>query len=114
MLGRGAEPVGRRGCNVKALVIQNGFGLENLGLVERPEPTPGPGQVLVRVRAASLNYRDLMIAKGQYNPRLQLPRVLGSDGAGEAAARGGGATGRKPGDRGARSSFPCRTARHRA
>jgi NADPH:quinone reductase-like Zn-dependent oxidoreductase len=84
---------------MKALGISNGFGLDNLGLIDRPEPTPGPGQVLVRVRAASLNYRDLLIAKGMYNPRLQFPRVLGSDAAGEVAAVGSGVTNWKPGDR---------------
>ncbi|MBX9584919.1 MAG: NAD(P)-dependent alcohol dehydrogenase [Gemmataceae bacterium] len=77
---------------MKALVIQNGFGLENLAVADRPDPAPGPGQVVVRVRAASLNYRDLLIAKGAYNPRLPLPRVLGSDGAGEVAAVGPGVT----------------------
>jgi NADPH:quinone reductase-like Zn-dependent oxidoreductase len=84
---------------VKALVIQNGFGLENLATVDRPDPTPGPGQILVRVRAASLNYRDLLLAKGQYNPKLQFPRILGSDAAGEVAAVGAGGTRWKPGDR---------------
>jgi NADPH:quinone reductase-like Zn-dependent oxidoreductase len=77
---------------MKALVLHTAFGLENLAVVERPDPTPGPGQVLVRVRAASLNYRDLLIAKGQYNPKLQFPRVLGSDGAGEVVATGPGVT----------------------
>ena len=38
-----------------------------------PSPTPGPGEVLVRIRAVSLNYRDLLISKGLYNPRLRLP-----------------------------------------
>jgi NADPH:quinone reductase-like Zn-dependent oxidoreductase len=84
---------------VKALVIQNGFGLDNLALSDRPDPTPGPGQVLVRVRAASLNYRDLLVAKGQYNPRLQFPRVLGSDAAGEVVALGAGVTRFRPGER---------------
>jgi len=84
---------------VKAIAIQNGFGLDNLVLVDRPDPTPGPGQVLVRVRAASLNYRDLLVAKGQYNPRLQFPRVLGSDAAGEVVAVGGGVTRYRPGER---------------
>jgi NADPH:quinone reductase-like Zn-dependent oxidoreductase len=84
---------------VKALVIHTAFGLENLAIVDRPEPNPGPGQVLVRVRAASLNYRDLLMARGQYNPKLPLPRVLGSDAAGEVAAVGAGVTRFKPGDR---------------
>jgi NADPH:quinone reductase-like Zn-dependent oxidoreductase len=84
---------------VKALVIHTAFGLENLAVVDRPDPIPGPGQVLMRVRATSLNYRDLLIAKGQYNPKLQFPRVLGSDAAGAVAAVGAGVTLWKPGDR---------------
>lgn len=84
---------------MKALVIQNGFGLENLALTDYPEPTPGAGQVLVRVRAASLNYRDLLLARGHYNPKLSMPRVLGSDAAGEVVAVGSGVTRFKPGDR---------------
>ncbi|HEV3436089.1 MAG TPA: NAD(P)-dependent alcohol dehydrogenase, partial [Gemmata sp.] len=84
---------------MNALVIQTGFGLENLAIEERPTYTPGPGQVLVRVRAASLNYRDLLIAKGHYNAKLNLPRVLGSDAAGEVAAVGEQVTKFKPNDR---------------
>ncbi len=84
---------------MKALVIQNGFGLENLAAVERPTPKAGPGQVQVRIHAASLNYRDLLLAKGQYNPKLGLPRVLGSDGAGEVVALGEGVTGVKLNDK---------------
>jgi len=84
---------------VKALVIQNGFGLENLAVVERPDLAAGRGQVLVRIRAASLNYRDLLIAKGQYNPKLSLPRILGSDGAGEIVALGEGISRFKLNDR---------------
>ncbi|MDB5313507.1 MAG: adhT 2 [Gemmataceae bacterium] len=84
---------------MKAFAVQTAFGLDNLALVDRPDPTPGPGQVVVRVRAAALNYRDLLIAKGQYGRGPQLPRVLGSDGAGEVVAVGGGVTRWKPGDR---------------
>lgn len=91
---------------MKALVIQNGFGLENLAVVERPDPTPGPGQVLLRVRAASLNFRDLLLAKGAYNPKLQFPRVLGSDAAGEVVAVGAGVTRWKPGDHVANAFLP--------
>lgn len=84
---------------MKALVIQTAFGLENLAFEERPDPVPGPGQVLVQIRAASLNYRDLLIARGIYNPKLKLPRVLGSDGAGEVVAVGDGVTKFALGDR---------------
>jgi NADPH:quinone reductase-like Zn-dependent oxidoreductase len=91
---------------VKALVIQNAFGLENLAFEDRPDPKPADTQVLVRVRAASLNYRDLLIAKGQYNPKLKFPRVLGSDAAGDVVAVGKGVTKFKPGDRVANSFMP--------
>jgi NADPH:quinone reductase-like Zn-dependent oxidoreductase len=84
---------------MKAFACRSGFGLDNLGLIDLPDPTPGPGQVLVRIRAASLNYRDLLVVRGQYNPRVQFPRVLGSDAAGEVVAAGVGVTKWKPGDR---------------
>ena len=84
---------------MKALVLQNGFGLDHLALVERAEPTPGSNQVLVRIRAASLNYRDLLIARGQYSPKMELPRIQGSDGAGEIVAVGANVKGYKVGDR---------------
>ncbi|AMV26262.1 Alcohol dehydrogenase [Gemmata sp. SH-PL17] len=91
---------------MKALVIQPTFGLENLAVVDRPDPTPGPGQVLVRVRAISLNFRDLLLAKGLYNPKLQFPRILGSDAAGEVVATGSGVTRFNAGDRVANCFMP--------
>ena len=91
---------------MKALVIHTAFGLDNLGFEDRPDPTPAPGQVLVRVRAASLNYRDLLLAKGLYNPKLKFPRVLGSDSAGEVVAVGSGVAKWKPGDRVANCFMP--------
>jgi NADPH:quinone reductase-like Zn-dependent oxidoreductase len=66
---------------------------------ELPDPVPGPGEVSIRLRAASLNYRDLMVSKGVYNPRLKLPLVPLSDGAGEVVATGAGAVRFKPGER---------------
>jgi NADPH:quinone reductase-like Zn-dependent oxidoreductase len=74
------------------------FGIDSLEFVERPSPTPGPGEVLVLVRAISFNYRDLLMVKGQYNPKLAFPRIPCSDGAGEIAAVGEGVTAWKPGD----------------
>ena len=84
---------------MKVLALQSGFGLENLSLVERPIPEIDAHQVLVRIRAASLNYRDLLIVKGQYNPKLVFPRVLGSDAAGEVVGVGVGVTRFQTGDR---------------
>lgn len=79
---------------------------DGLVLDELPEPKPGPGEVAIRVRAASLNYRDLMMIRGQYNPKLALPIVPLSDGAGEVAAVGPGVTRFKPGDRVAGAFMP--------
>lgn len=84
---------------MKAWEIQGGFGLDKLTLAERPDPRPGPGQVLIRVRAVSLNYRDLLTVGGQYNPKQKLPLIPCSDGAGEVVAVGDGVTRVKPGDR---------------
>ena len=84
---------------MKVLAIQSKFGLDHLAFEDRPDPVPGSGQVLVRVQAGSLNYRDLLIARGMYNPKLAFPRVLGSDGAGDVVAAGSGVQKFKVGDR---------------
>jgi NADPH:quinone reductase-like Zn-dependent oxidoreductase len=84
---------------VRAIEIQGAFGLDHLALVERPDPTPGPGQALVRLRAASLNFRDLLTVEGTYNPKQKLPLIPCSDGAGEVVAVGEGVTRVQPGDR---------------
>ncbi|MDP6349961.1 MAG: NAD(P)-dependent alcohol dehydrogenase, partial [Chloroflexota bacterium] len=52
------------------------YGLDNLHLVTRPDAQPGPGEVLVDVRAISLNYRDLSTIEGRYARSLELPAVL--------------------------------------
>ena len=75
------------------------FGFEHLRMTERPEPQPGHGQVAVAVKAVSLNFRDLLIVKGMYNPKMPLPRVPGSDAAGEVIAIGPGVTRVAVGDR---------------
>ncbi len=84
---------------MKAYQLGEPFGLEALRLLDLPEPEPGPGEVKLRVRAVSLNYRDLLIAKGDYSRRLPLPLVPGSDGAGEVASVGEGVRHFAPGDR---------------
>ena len=75
------------------------FGLEHLRLQQRPDPTPGPGQVLLRVRAVSLNYRDLLMVQGLYNPRQRLPLVPCSDARATVEAIGDGVTRVAVGDR---------------
>jgi len=77
---------------MKVIEIQGGFGLDHLTVAERPTPEPAAGQVLLRMRAASLNYRDLLTALGKYNPRQTLPLVPCSDGVGEVVALGNGVT----------------------
>ena len=84
---------------MRAVEIRGSFGLDNLALVERPDPRPGPGQALVRLRAASLNYRDLLTVEGKYNPKQKLPLIPCSDGAGEVVEVGEGVTRVKPGER---------------
>lgn len=75
------------------------FGLQNLRLHDAPLPEPGPGEVLVRVEAASLNYRDLQIAEDRYGPPISLPLVPGSDLAGRVAAVGPGVSRWQGGER---------------
>ena len=76
----------------------NAFGLDNVSLEPVTLPALGPTDVHVRLHAAALNYRDLMVVLGQYNPRMQLPRILGSDAAGEVIAVGPAVTRFQPGD----------------
>lgn len=64
---------------------------------EVPDPTPAPGQVLVRLAAASLNHLDVWVRKGL--PSVPKPRILGADGAGVVEALGAGVAGFEPGDR---------------
>ncbi len=75
------------------------FGLEHLKTSELPMPEVAPGTVLIRIHAVSLNYRDLMVVKGLYNPRMALPRIPCSDGAGEIVAIGEGVSRVAVGDR---------------
>jgi NADPH:quinone reductase-like Zn-dependent oxidoreductase len=83
---------------MRSYVIEE-FGLDNLRLIDAETPRPGPGEILVRVRAVSLNFRDLMVVSGTYNPRMKLPAVPGSDCAGEVVEIGDGVAEWKVGDR---------------
>lgn len=75
------------------------FGKDGLRRTERALPEPGPGQVRIRMGAVSLNYRDLMMLLGLYNPRQPLPLIPCSDGAGTVVTVGEGVTAWRPGDR---------------
>src|SRR5215470_9371770 len=62
--------------------MQGPNGIDGLALVEKPVPQPGKAEVLVRLTAATLNYRDLITVKGGYGSRQKFPLVPLSDGAG--------------------------------
>ena len=74
-------------------------GIDALHFCDRDVPTPGAGEVLVRVRASSLNYRDYMIVLDPAGRGIQMPRTPNSDGAGEVVEIGDGVTRFKAGDR---------------
>jgi len=82
------------------------FGIDQLHQVTMDDPAPGPGQVLVKLNAASINYRDFMICAGQFAPPEDLPIVPLSDGAGEVVAVGDGVAGLEPGDHVSPLFFP--------
>jgi NADPH:quinone reductase-like Zn-dependent oxidoreductase len=94
------------GSKMRAYQIERLGSLDGLVLAERDMPSPGAGQVLVRVRASSLNFRDLMILNGQYPMPIPPGRVPLSDGAGDVVAVGAGVTRFKAGDRVINSFFP--------
>ena len=85
--------------------LRNTNGIESLKQADVPTPKPGPGQVLVRVRAVSLNYRDLLVVSGMYPGTLPLPLVPASDGAGEVVEVGPGVHRWNVGDRVAGTFF---------
>lgn len=80
-------------------IVDPGKGLESWRLVELHEPNPGPGQVLIRVKAASLNSRDLAVMNGYFPIPPKENAIPVSDGAGEIIALGAGVTRWSIGDR---------------
>lgn len=84
---------------MKAYEIRGSFGLSNLTKTERPDPEPSTEEVLLRMKAASINYRDVLMIAGLYNPKQTLPLIPLSDGVGEVIATGAGVTRVAVGDR---------------
>jgi NADPH:quinone reductase-like Zn-dependent oxidoreductase len=88
-----------------ALRLSGDFSIDALTFDTVDLPQPQPHDVVVRIRAVSLNYRDLMLVKGLYDPNVEKPRIPCSDGAGEVVAVGSAVTGFVPGDRVVASFF---------
>lgn len=84
---------------MKAYQITGSDGLQSLALTELPDPTPAHGEVLVRIKSVSLNYRDYMNVVGLHGVSGPVPRIPCSDGAGEIVACGPGVQEWKIGDR---------------
>jgi NADPH:quinone reductase-like Zn-dependent oxidoreductase len=84
------------GVGMRAVAI-DGYGMDAVGIVDLPDPQPGPGEVTVRVRAAALNHLDLWTLSGALKISHEFPYVLGADAAGEIAATGEGVRGLQPG-----------------
>lgn len=83
---------------MKAYRYESRIGLDALRPVERPDPEPGPNEVVLRMKALSLNYRDLAIARGHYHAAVPPPLIPISDGAGEVVAVGHAVTRFRIGD----------------
>jgi NADPH:quinone reductase-like Zn-dependent oxidoreductase len=92
---------------MRAMVLEGGAGLDHLTLVDRPTPTPGPGEVVVRLQAASINYRDLATVTMMAPSRPLIPL---SDGAGVVEAVGEGVSRVGVGDLVTPGFFPHWTA----
>src|SRR6201988_2067922 len=84
---------------MKCYELQGPDGAEGLTLVDRPVPPPGAGQVLVRLKAATINYRDLLTVKGGYGSRQKFSLIPLSDSAGGGESVGAGGENFKAGDR---------------
>jgi NADPH:quinone reductase-like Zn-dependent oxidoreductase len=91
---------------MKSYHVNSGTGIAGLVVREHDEPAPGPNEVVVRVKATSLNFRELMILRGNYPLPIKPDVVPVSDGAGEVVAVGTAVTRAKVGDRVVAALFP--------
>lgn len=83
---------------MRAWLLDSFDGVEKLRMAETPDPAPGPGEALLRVRYAALNPADAFLAKAQYPAKPPLPHILGRDGVGDVLAVGGAVTNVAVGD----------------
>ena len=90
---------------MQAYHVHPGKNLDGIVAIERASAAPGPREVRVRIRAVSLNYRDLMVVRGSYLGKGDAPVIPGSDGAGEVLDVGADVTRFRPGDRVATTFF---------
>jgi len=84
---------------MKALVFHEHGELDKLQIADVPRPEPGPGEVLMEVKASALNHLDIWVRRGWPGLKLTMPHILGADGAGVVAALGEGVTGIEVGTR---------------
>lgn len=96
----------RKGSIMKVVEIRDGFGVEFLKLADRPDPSPGPGQVVLRMKAFSINYRDLLVVNGVGRWKPPAGRIPLSDGVGVVAAVGNDVSRVRVGDRVAPIFYP--------
>jgi NADPH:quinone reductase-like Zn-dependent oxidoreductase len=89
----------KTGLKARAVRTTGGTSIDAVIFDEVAVPEPGPGQVLVAVKAVSLNFRDLAVVTGRYPRNASEPTIIASDGCGEVLAIGDGVTAYKPGDR---------------
>jgi NADPH2:quinone reductase len=88
----------RDNISMRAWLMDSYSGIESLRLGEVPDPTPGPGEALLRIRFAALNPADAFLARGMYPAKPQFPHILGRDGVGDVIAVGEGVATVRPGD----------------
>lgn len=84
---------------MKALVFHEHGELDKLQIADVPRPEPGPGEVMMEVKASALNHLDIWVRRGWPGLKLTMPHILGADGAGVVAALGEGVTGIEVGTR---------------
>jgi NADPH:quinone reductase-like Zn-dependent oxidoreductase len=84
---------------MRAVVVPRHGGPEVLEVATRPRPVPGPGEILLQVKATGVNHLDTFVRRGMPGVTLPLPMIPGSDAAGVIAATGPGVVGLEPGDR---------------